>query len=712
MEASREIFWQIPFAVQITLYFAAVVAVLMIGYVVYKRYQMWMLGRPEKRFDNPGKRIGEFIKLGILDGVFHRRFLRDPYPGIMHFLIFIGSILLFAGAGLDFLNHYFFEIPFNAPFIRGEVYVLFGGLWDFGGLMVLVGLLMAFIRRYIQRPKRLNTILDDGIALLIILIVVISGFLIEGFRMIAATPEHLGLTQPEFYSHPGWSQASFVGYWIAGMFAGLPESTRVLWYLILWYSHVIITVAAVIYIILSWEKLTHILISPVNVLFKTSRPKGALSYVNLETAETYGVGKIEDFTWKQIFDLDACTNCGRCQDRCPAYLTDKPLSPRKVVQDLKTHWLERSPALLAIKKAKVKAGGNGGDTATPAESSGNGNGAKAMVGEVISEDEIWSCTTCRACQDICPVFIEHIDKIVDMRRHLVLDLAKVPETGEAVLKCIEARGHSCKGTTLTRTDWVAGLDIKQLSEDSNVEYVFFTGCAASLEERSTRIAIATAKILKAAGVNFGILGAQEMCCGEPARRLGNEYLFQTLAAQNVELFKGYGVKKIITMCPHCFNTLKNEYPQFDGNFEVIHHSTIISQLITEGKIKPAELRENKITYHDSCYLGRHNDIYDPQRHVLQSINKLPIVEMERSRNNGFCCGAGGGRFWMEERIGKRISEARIEQVIETGAEIVASACPYCVQMFTDAIKAKGAEETLKAFDIAELVAESLGSNKK
>jgi Fe-S oxidoreductase/nitrate reductase gamma subunit len=698
MDASREIFWNIPFFVQISLYTAALVAVLLIGYAVSKRYKMWMLGKPDKRFDNPVKRIGEFIKITILDAVFHRRFFRDPYPGIMHFLIFIGCALLFIGAGLDFLNHYVFQ-PFNAAFIHGPVYIYLGGLWNIGGVMVLVGLVLAFVRRYIQRPKRLNTIFDDGVALALILIVVVTGFFLQGFRMIAAVPDNLGLTQPEYYIHPEWGQARFVGFWIAGMFANLPDATRLLWYQFLWYFHVIITVGSVLYIILSWEKLTHILISPVNVLFKTSRPKGALSLVDLENAETYGVGRIQDFTWKQLFDLDACTNCGRCQDRCPAYLTDKPLSPRKIVQDLKTYWLEQAPALMAAKKAAV-ASGPGAATNVAAEE-------KTMVGQVILEDEIWSCTTCRACQDICPVFVEHIDKIIDMRRHLVLDLAQIPETGESVLKCMEARGHSCKGTTLTRTDWTTGLDIKQLSEDSNVEYVFFAGCAASLEERSTKIAIATVKILKEAGVNFGILGAQEMCCGEPARRLGNEYLFQTLAAQSVEQFKGYNIKKIITICPHCFNTIKNEFPQFGGNFEVIHHSTFISNLIKEGKIKPAVMKENRITYHDSCYLGRHNDIYDPQRHVLQSINKLPLLEMERSRNSGFCCGGGGGRFWMEERLGTRISEARIQQVLDIGADTVATACPYCVQMFTDAIKAKGAEETLVAKDIAELVVESM-----
>jgi len=599
------------------------------------------------------------------------------------------------------LNHYVFD-PFHADFIHGPVYIYLGGLWNIAGVMVLAGVALALIRRYIQRPKRLNTVLDDGVALLLITIVVITGFFLQSFRMIAAVPENLGLTQPEYYVHPEWGQARFVSFWLAGFFAGLPEATRLLWYQILWYSHVVITLGAVVYIILSWEKLTHILISPVNVLFKTSRPKGALNLVDLENAETYGVGRIQDFTWKQLFDLDACTNCGRCQDRCPAYLTDKPLSPRKVIQDLKAYWLEQAPSLLKEKKAAAKAAP--GAAANPQTETAE---AKVMVGQVITEDELWSCTTCRACQDICPVFIEHIDKIIDMRRHLVLDLAQIPETGEAVLKCIEARGHSCKGTTLTRTDWTAGLDIKQLSENPDVDYVFFAGCAASLEERSTKIAIATAKILKAAGVNFGILGTEEMCCGEPARRLGNEYLFQTLAASNVEQFKGYNIKKIITMCPHCFNTLKNEYPQFNGNFEVIHHSTFISNLIKEGKIKLAAMKESRITYHDSCYLGRHNDIYDPQRHVLQAINKLPLLEMQRSRNGGFCCGAGGGRFWMEERIGKRISETRIEQVMETGAEIVASACPYCVQMFTDAIKAKGAEETLIARDIAELVVEAM-----
>jgi Fe-S oxidoreductase len=330
-----------------------------------------------------------------------------------------------------------------------------------------------------------------------------------------------------------------------------------------------------------------------------------------------------------------------------------------------------------------------------------------MISEVITDEVIWDCTTCRACQEACPVYVEHIQKIVDMRRNLVLEQARIPETGEAVLKCIETRGHSCRGTTLTRLDWTNGLDIKTLAEDSNVDLVYFVGCASSLEDRSSKVAIAFAKILKAAGVKFGILGTEETCCGEPSRRLGNEYLFQMQAMKNIELLKNYNVKKIVVTCPHCFNTIKNEYPQFGGEFEVVHHTQLIAQLIKDGKIKPGQIDNVKLTYHDSCYLGRHNDIYEQPRQILKGMSKSKLLEMERSRNKGFCCGGGGGRYWMEEKVGKRISEMRTEQVIETGADVVATACPYCLQMFEDAIKAKAAEETLKPRDIAELLAAQL-----
>ena len=682
MEAFREIFWDIAFGALI-LYPLGVAALAVFVYAIYRRYRLWAVGKPDKRWDNLGKRIWDFIVAGVVDGLFHRRFFREPYPGLIHFLLFAGAGILLVGTALDVIDHYVVH------FISGNVYLGLSFALDVGGVFMLVGVIMAVIRRYVQKPERLNTVLDNTVVLTLIFVVVVTGFFIEGFRMLVATPD--GLSQPEFYSHPEWSRWAFGGYAVAAMFQGLAESTREAWYVGLWWFHTALALGAIFYVCLSFDKLTHIIVSPINVFFRSSRPKGALEPINIEEAETFGVAKIEDFTWKQLLDLDACTDCGRCQDRCPAYLTGKPLSPRKVIQDLKAHLLERSGALRVAKAAAPTDGG----------------GVKALIGEVISEDELWSCTTCRACQEICPVFVEHIDKIIDMRRNLVLEQAKVPETGEAALRCIETRGHSCRGTTLTRTDWTSGLDVKLLSEDSDVDLVYYVGCAAALEDRSMKIAVAMGKILKAAGVKFAILGPEETCCGEPARRLGNEYLFQMQAMKNIELFKNYNVKRIVTTCPHCFNTIKNEYPQFGGEFEVVHHTQLIAELLKQGKIKPALMGDGKLTYHDSCYLGRHNDIYEAPRQVLASISPSKLLEMKHVRRDGFCCGAGGGRYWMEERIGKRISEERIEHVVDAKADIVASACPYCLQMFEDAIKAKEVEESLKALDIAELLAARL-----
>jgi Fe-S oxidoreductase/nitrate reductase gamma subunit len=686
MQASREIFWDISYGVPI-LYFLGLVAVLIFAWAIYKRIKLWRVGKPDNRTDHIGKRIWNFIVVGFIDGIFHRRFFREAYPGIMHFLLFAGGAILLIGTGLDVIDHYVYH------FVYGNVYLGLGFAMDMGGVFMLIGAIMAVVRRYIQKPQRLNTVLDNGVVLTLIFVVVITGYFIEGFRMLAATPD--GLTQPEFYSHPEWSQWSFGGYFIAGLFQGLPQAVILPTYVGLWWFHTALALGAIFYVCFSFDNLTHIIVSPVNVFFQSSRPKGALAPINIEEAETFGVAKIQDFTWKQILDLDACTNCGRCQDRCPAWLTGKPLSPRKVIQDLKAHLLERRSALLAPKAA----------AASPNPT--DGGGVKAVAGEVILEDELWACTTCRACQEICPVYIEHIDKMVDMRRNLVLEKATVPETGEAALRCIETRGHSCRGTTLTRTDWTSGLDIKLMSDDSNVDFIYYVGCASSLEDRSMKIAIATGQILKAAGARFAILGTEETCCGEPARRLGNEYLFQMQAAKNIETFKKYDVKKIVASCPHCFNTLKNEYPQFGGEFEVIHHTQFIADLVKQGKIQPTLMSQSRLTYHDSCYLGRHNNIYDDPRQVLAGISPTKLLEMKRTKRNGFCCGGGGGRYWMEERIGKRISEERLEDAINLNAGILASACPYCLQMFEDAIKAKGVEESLKVQDIAELVASQL-----
>jgi Fe-S oxidoreductase/nitrate reductase gamma subunit len=689
LEAFREIFWDISLG-PVILYPLGLGALVIFIWALVNRWHLWRVGKPDNRSDHLAKRFWNYIVMTFNDAFLHRRFLREPYPGIMHYLMFVGASILLIGTALDVVNHY---NPWHFNFIVGNFYLGLHFALDMAGAFMVIGAILAVVRRYVMKPQRLNTVFDNGTVLTLIFVVVITGFFVEAFRILAATPAPL--TQPEFYSHPEWSRWSFIAYPLAGLFAGLSDTVRINTYLTLWWFHTALALGAIYYVCYSFDNLTHIIVSPINAFFRSSRPKGALAPINIEEAETFGVAKIEDFTWKQLLDLDACTNCGRCQDRCPAWLTQKPLSPRKVIQDLKAHLLERRSDLLASKKTATNP--------TPTD----GGQIKAVAGEVILEDELWACTTCRACQEICPVYVEHIDKIIDMRRNLVLEKATIPETGEAALRCIETRGHSCRGTTLTRVDWTSGLDIKLLSEDSNVEFVYYVGCASSLEERSTKIAIAVGKILKAAGASFAILGTEETCCGEPARRLGNEYLFQMQATKNIEALKQYNIKKIVTSCPHCFNTIKNEYPQFGGEFEVIHHTQFIADLLKQGKIQPALLGDSKLTYHDSCYLGRHNDIYDAPREVLEGISPARLLEMKRTKRNGFCCGGGGGRYWMEERIGKRISEERLEDAIELKADTLASACPYCLQMFEDAIKAKGVEESLKVLDIAEILAAQL-----
>ncbi|HEY7495453.1 MAG TPA: (Fe-S)-binding protein, partial [Candidatus Tectomicrobia bacterium] len=331
----------------------------------------------------------------------------------------------------------------------------------------------------------------------------------------------------------------------------------------------------------------------------------------------------------------------------------------------------------------------------------------AMIGDIITEDVLWSCTTCRACEENCPVSIEHVDTIVDMRRNLVLEQGRMPDTAEAALRSLEQRGHPWRGTQETRTGWTTGLDVPTLADNPEAEYLFWVGCTGALVDRNIQVTRALAKVLRAAGVSFAILGDEETCTGDPARRLGNEYLYQMLAQQNIETLKTYQVRKIVTHCPHCFNTLKNEYPQFGGQFEVLHHSQLIAQLLQEGRLTPTQALTEKVTFHDACYLGRHNDVFAEPRQVLQAIPGVQMQEMRCNQRKGLCCGAGGGHAFMEVNIGRRVNHIRTEQAIETGAAVVATGCPFCMQMFEDGIKAKGAEETMRVRDLAELIAQTL-----
>jgi Fe-S oxidoreductase len=432
-----------------------------------------------------------------------------------------------------------------------------------------------------------------------------------------------------------------------------------------------------------------------------------MTSIDMEKAESFGASKIQDFTWKDLLDLDACTRCGRCQDNCPAHLSGKPLSPKKLLQDLKGEWLEKAPALLAAGKKSEKIAEtdsvqpDGGSAETPAGE------PRPLIGGVIETEAIWNCTTCFACQEVCPVAAEPMLKAVEMRRNLVLEQAVIPETAEGALRSIEDRGHPWRGTLLTRTAWMDGLGIQTLAENADVEVLYWVGCSEALEDRSLKVAQATGRLLKLAGVKFGVLGDEESCCGDPARRLGNEYLYQMQSQKNIETLNNYKVKKIVTGCPHCYNTLKNEYPQFGGNFEVVHHSEFLLQLLKEGKLKITKGPRSTVTYHDPCYLGRYNSIFDTPRQILGYIPDIELVEMERNRERSFCCGAGGGHMWLEEqKVGERINVMRTDQALKTRAGMVATACPYCLQMFQDGIKTRTVEDSLKVMDISEILAES------
>jgi len=666
--AHREVFWNISH--EYIMYILSIIAVAFVAYAIYKHYKLWNLGKSDDRSKGIGKRIWAFIITGIMDGLGHRRFLRELYPGIMHALIFWGCAVLLLAAAVDATTHYL------SIHLEGSAYLWFSLIVDISGILVLIGILMAIYRRYIQKPERLNSILDDGIILSLIAVIIITGYIIEGLR----------ITATELTIRPEWAIWSPGGYVFATAFSGLEQNTLLILHRWLWWFHAILVDGAIVYVALSYSKLQHIIISPLNAFFRNLGPVGAPAPINIETAETLGVGEMKDFTWKQLLDLDACTNCGRCQDSCPAYLSGKPLSPRKFIQDLKHLWLE---------SAHIKDNGLGE--------------LPSLIGGTVTEDEIWACTTCAACQEACPVFLEHIVKIIDLRRNLTMMQSKMPENVQLMLRNMQTRGHPWVGaqTLRLRGDWTTTCGLKTLAEDSNVDILFWVGCTAALCDRNVETTIALVNILQAAEIKFGILGEDEPCCGDPARRAGYEIQFQTSAEQNIALLNGYNIKKILTTCPHCYNTLKNEYPKLGADFEVIHHTELISDLLEKSTFKLTKDSNSVVTYHDPCYLGRYNGVYSAPRSILHAIPKTTLKEMERSGSKSFCCGGGGVHMWFEQQIGTKINELRTEEVLKTNAQTVVTSCPYCLQMLEEAIQRKELQTTLKVTDIAELVQQAL-----
>jgi len=673
----REVYWNITGGWILYPLLSILAATLL--YALYRRMQYWQLGKSTVRTD----RIPQRIKNLVIQGVATHRLRRDPLAGIYHTLIFVSMVMLFIATTLILIDEEIITPLAGLPLLRGPVYLGYSLFADVGGILGLIGVSIALYRRYVQKVRRVNwdERWEDGAILWGLLFLLVNGFVVEGAR-IAAT---------EIGVHDSWAYWSPLGFVFATLFdaAGAGDRTLRNIHQAAWWIHVP-TVFAWLGL-LAFTKLSHIFTAPANAFFKTLEPYGKLEYasdlVSSEVeAEVFGVGKIQDFTWKQLFELDTCVRCGRCSNNCPAHIAGQPLSPMMIIQNLKSHMNEVGPILIDAKQK--------GEPLPVFDT---------MVGGAVNTDALWACRTCGACVQECPVFIEHIPTIVDMRRWLVLDKAEVPETAMAALQNIEQRGHPWRGSPFTRTSWMDEMEVPQY--DGSQEYLYWVGCTGALVDRALTITQAVVRLLTEAGVSYGVIGSQETCNGDPARRLGNEYLYQMLVQQNIETFNALNVRKVVVHCPHCFNTFKNEYPEFGAKLDVIHHAQLLDHLVKAGKLQPKAGLNQTITFHDACYLGRHNDIYDEPRAVLNAIPGVKLVEMPRNRSKSYCCGAGGGAIFQEEKEGRRVNHVRTEEAVATGADIVAVACPFCIQMFEDGIPAIQPDEShrLKAFDISELL---------
>ncbi|MCK9211421.1 MAG: (Fe-S)-binding protein [Ignavibacteriaceae bacterium] len=648
-----------------------------IGFFVFSTKRLisfLLLGQKENRFD----RIGERLKKVFTIAIAQTKIMREPTAGILHVLIFWG-FLLFIFAVLESILQGFYT-PISFAFL-GPFYSLITFTQDVFGLLVVIAVLLSLYRRFVLRVPRLmvdkHGMRDAAFILTLIMFVVLAMFG-QNISHVAKNNFILASFEVRPFSLP-----------LAKLLYSASTSSAETLYELFWWMHIVFVFGFLNY--LPYSKHLHVLTSIPNVFFSQLDDQKGLKKINLEdeTLEYYGADDFQKLSWKQILDGYTCTECGRCTSVCPAANSGKSLSPRKIITDIRRRTFDKAPLMIA--------GKTDGEIFD-----------KTLVHHYISDKELWQCTTCGACVQECPVTIEHVDSIIDMRRHLVLTESEFPNELNNVFKSLESNGTPWVFNQADRALWADGLNVKSMADDPDAEILFWVGCAGSYDARYKKVSVAFAQLMQKAGVNFRILGTEEKCNGDTARRLGNEYLAQQLVQENVETLNGYGVKKIVTSCPHCFNSLKNEFKQFGGNYEVIHHTEMISEFLSSGKIQlkdePAKTR--KVTYHDSCYLGRYNGIYEEPRKSLTKINGLELVEMERNKSRGFCCGAGGGRMFLEDVEGGRINEERTREALATNADTIASACPFCMTMMTDGVKAHEKTEEVQVKDIAEIVLEN------
>ena len=670
----RPTFWNIPFWLQVVVYLGGLIAALVFAYGYWRRFQIVRQGKG--KFD--WRPLWPRLKMWLTQGVLTNKVILDLQPaGVMHAAIMWGIIVLFIGTALATIDADITR-PLIDPnqwrLLQGAFYELYKVVLDLFGVIALIGLAIAFVIRYGIKPERLDGrsgkryFREDLWIIASLFFIVLTGFFIEVLRLAAQPAEVAHLKGTINFC----TTCSVIGWPLARLLANVDLGTLLVLHQITWVTHMLVALVAIGAV--PFTKLGHLVVSSVNTFFRKLEPAGAIPKIqDIENQETFGISKLEEFTWKQLLDFEACTRCGRCQDACPAAMTNKALSPKNIIVKL-----------FEVSNKKVSG---------------------AIHGQVIDAQELWDCTTCMGCVNACPVAIDQLGTIIDLRRYLTLSEGAVQPSGASAMNSMERQGNPYGLPKADRHKWMQGLDVPFADANEEYDVLFWVGCAGAYDARAQKISKAFVKIMQTAGVKFAVM-QEERCNCESARRLGNEYLYQMATMEIVEALKQYKFKRIVTTCPHCFNTIKNEYPQFDGKFQVVHHTQLINELITTKRITLQRTNNATITYHDSCYLGRYNGIYDPQRAILKSVG-AKVVEMTRSRSTGLCCGGGGGRMWLEENTGTRINNKRMQDVIAVNAQTVASACPFCMTMLDDGAKALSVDEKIARKDIAELVAESL-----
>ena len=674
---------------------ALAAALAVFTYSIVAKVRLFLRMAPENRFDQPWRRLGLLFRIGLGQSKLVGR-EKERSSGAMHFFIFWGfmilalrEIILVGGAYQPGFQEWL-------PLLGSASLIAYGYtfLYNVTEVVVLAMVLFALYRRLLIRPARLDLNIEGIVILCLILGVVVTDLFYDAarFNLILGFGHDLHyLHHPAFGTEMEWAPfASLLAGWISGW----GEGANAMFFHFGFWLH--IGNILVFLNLLPLTKHAHVISALPNVFFGSlDYPHAPAALLELENEEAWengglGVERVEQFTWKQALDVYTCTECGRCYDICPTYVTKKPLTLKWFNDSLRHHLEDQTPAIMATGKSDENV---------------------SLVGDVIRHDTLWACTTCRACEEVCPVSIEHVPRIIAMRQAQVLIAENYPKELNATFRGLEQNANPWNLGYDQRADWVGEMDfpVPILTEppEADFDVLMWVGCMGSFDKRSQKIARATATLLNKAGVRFAILGNAEKCTGDLARRSGNEMLYQTLARENVDTLNGLKVRQVVTQCPHCLNAMKNEYPQLEGRYEVFHHSTYIAKLVDEGRLTLKPTVEGSVTFHDPCYLGRYNGEYDAPRRLLAATTTEEPVEMARSRNESFCCGAGGGRMWMEENIGTRVNEERVRQAAETGAKTIATACPFCMTMIEDGINQSGREDELEVKDIAELVLDSL-----